>query len=85
MRRGFFGDEDVGALVLFVGGEDLLFVVAALGVDFPRVEFGMAEEAEGGVVAGAPDAENRTSDLENNAWLTSGCKDRRGPRRIRRS
>jgi len=45
MRRGFFGDEDVGAGVLFVGGEDLLFVVAALGVDFPRVELGAAEEA----------------------------------------
>ncbi len=40
MRRGFFGDEDFGAGVFFVGGEDLLFVVAALGVDFPRVEFG---------------------------------------------
>ena len=52
MRRGFFGDEDVGAGVLFVGGEDLLFVVAALGVDFPGVEFRAAEEAEGGVVAG---------------------------------
>jgi hypothetical protein len=38
MRWGFFGDEDVGAFVLVVGGEDLLFVVAALGVDFPGVE-----------------------------------------------
>ncbi len=52
MRRGFFGDEDVGAFVLFVRGEDLLFVVTALGVDFPGVEFGAAEEAEGGVVGG---------------------------------
>ena len=52
MRRCFFGDEDVGAGVLFVGGEDLLFVVAALGVDFPGIEFRAAEEAEGGVVAG---------------------------------
>ena len=40
MRRGFFGDEDVDAFVLFVGGEDLLFAVAASGVDFPGVEFG---------------------------------------------
>ncbi len=39
MRRGFFGDEDVGAGVLFVEGENLLFVVAALGVDFPVVGF----------------------------------------------
>ena len=39
MRRGFFGEENVNAFVLFVGGEALLFVVAALGVDFPKVEF----------------------------------------------
>jgi hypothetical protein len=52
MRRGFFGDEDVGALVFFIGREDLLFLVAALGVDFPGIEFGAAEEAQGGVVAG---------------------------------
>jgi hypothetical protein len=36
--------------MVFVRGENLLFVVAALGVDFPGVEFGSAEEAEGGVV-----------------------------------
>lgn len=36
--RGFVGNEDVDALVLFVGGEDLFFVVAPLGVDFPGVE-----------------------------------------------
>jgi hypothetical protein len=35
--------------MVFVGGEDLLFTVAALGVDFPGVEFGAAEETEGGV------------------------------------
>jgi hypothetical protein len=49
MRRGFFGEENVHAFVLFVGGEDLLFVVTTLGVDFPGLEFGAAEEAEGGV------------------------------------
>jgi hypothetical protein len=48
VRRGFFGDEDVGAFVLFVGGEDLLFVVAALGVDFPGVEFGAGLKTPGG-------------------------------------
>jgi hypothetical protein len=47
VRRGFFGDENIGAFVLFVGGEDVFLVVAALGLDFPGVEFG---EAEGGVV-----------------------------------
>ena len=52
MRRGFFGYEDIDAFVLFVGGEDLLLVVAALGVDLPGVEFRATEEAEGGVVAG---------------------------------
>jgi len=35
-----------------VGGEDLFLIVAALGVDFPGVEFGSAEESQGGVVAG---------------------------------
>jgi hypothetical protein len=40
MRRGFFGEENVNAFVLLVGEEDLLFVVAALGVDLPGVEFG---------------------------------------------
>ena len=50
--RDFFSDEDVPAGVLFVGREDLLFVVAALGVDFPWGEFRAAEEAQGGVVAG---------------------------------
>ena len=52
MWRGLFRDEDIHALVLFVGGEHLLFVIAALGVDFPRVEFRATEESEGGVVAG---------------------------------
>ncbi len=50
MRRCLFRDEDINAFVLFVGGEHLLFVIAALGVDFPRVEFGAAEESQGGVV-----------------------------------
>jgi hypothetical protein len=40
VRRGFFGEENVQSFVLFVGGEDLLFEVAASGVDFPGVEFG---------------------------------------------
>ncbi len=47
MRRGFFGKENVHAFVLFVGGGDLLFEVAASGVDFPEVEFGAAEEPLG--------------------------------------
>ena len=47
VRRGFVGDEDIRAGVLFVGGEDLLFVVAALGVDFQGVEFRAAEESAG--------------------------------------
>jgi hypothetical protein len=34
--------------VLFVGGEDLLFVVAALGVDFPGVEFGAGLKSKKG-------------------------------------
>ncbi len=38
--------------LLFVGRKDLFLVVAALGVDFTRVEFGAAEKAEGGVVTG---------------------------------
>jgi hypothetical protein len=53
VRRGFFGNENIHALVLFVGGDDLFLVVAALGIDFPWGEFGAAEEAEeaeGGVV-----------------------------------
>jgi hypothetical protein len=37
------------ALLLVVGCNDLLFVVTALGVDFPGLEFGAAEEAAGGV------------------------------------
>jgi hypothetical protein len=48
MWRVFFGDEDVGAFVFFVGGEELLFVVAALDVDFPRVEFGAGMGTECG-------------------------------------
>ena len=39
MRRRLVGDEDVGAFVFFVRRDDLFFVVAALGVDFPGVEF----------------------------------------------
>jgi len=35
MWRGFVGDEDFSAIVLSVGGLDLLFGVAALGIDFP--------------------------------------------------
>ena len=48
MRRGLFGDEVVGSFMLFVGGEDLLFVVSELGVDFPRVGFGGGFKPEGG-------------------------------------
>lgn len=43
MRRGFFGDENVGTFVFFFGGEDLLFVVTALGVELPRVELGAGQ------------------------------------------
>jgi hypothetical protein len=50
MRRCLFKDEDIHAFVLLVGGEHLLFVVAALGVDLAWVELGAAEEAQGGVV-----------------------------------
>ena len=37
------------ALLLVVGCNDLIFVVAALGIDFPWGEFGATEEAEGGI------------------------------------
>jgi hypothetical protein len=51
VRRGFFGEENVQSFVLFVGGEDLLFAVAASGVDFPGGEFGATKD--GFVVLGA--------------------------------
>ena len=38
VRRSFFGDEDISALVFPVTCEELFFVVAPLGVDFPGVE-----------------------------------------------
>ena len=50
--RSYIGDENVGAGVFFVVGQDLLFVVGLLGVDFPWVEVGAAEEAQGGVLTG---------------------------------
>lgn len=52
MWRGLFRDKDIHALALFVRGENLLLVVVTLGVDFPGVEFGAAEESQGGVMAG---------------------------------
>ncbi len=60
MRRGFFGDEDVDAFVLFVGGEDLLFVVVALGVDLQRGGFGAGLKSKKG------SAELRTSGQKTN-------------------
>jgi hypothetical protein len=52
VRWSFLGNENISALVFFVGGEDLFLVVAALGVDFPWIEVFAAEQRQGGVVAG---------------------------------
>ncbi len=79
VRRGFFGDEDIGALVLFVGGEDLLFEVAALGVDFPKVEFRAGLKSKNGT-AGLPNA--KSGELTHFSWRVSWF--RQGPAAARR-